>query len=1170
MNRADPRAVLSQIHRLAGSLPADDAPDGELLERFRGGRDQCAFAVLVRRHGPLVWGVCRRVLGDRHDAEDAFQAAFLILVKKAHSIRRAESLGAWLHRVARQLAQRARANRDRRRQVEAGRGAAGAAGASLSEELSLREGLAILDEELGRLPEKFRAPVVLCYLQGRTNEEAARELGCAAGTLKSRLGRARELLARRLVRRGVALPAGAAAVLLATGAGEAAALPAAARVAATFSIHETPGASAEALRLAHQLTRAMAMNRIKLWAAGLLALAVVGAGAGALVRQAAWGGAPPPSASAPAERDTPAEQPGAKADLHGDPLPPGAVARLGTVRWRHGARASVLAFAAGGKEVVTAGPEGMVRVWDADSGKELRRFGKPAEPNPEAPLQWPTALSPDGKWAATTTVADVLVWDVGTGKEVRRFKVERRDELFTVALTPDGKGLLMQTLNGGPVLWDVETGTERHRFHTEGKGDQPGGFDGGVVFAPDGKLLAALYSVVKEATGEHLAGLRLWDTATGKVARTITEPLKEEGGAGGTPDPAFSADGKLLARVAADGTIRLHDTATGKEKRSLGEAGKEEYIDGLAFAPDGKSLAALLGDQKIRLYDTATGKVLHTLAEGAARPGDVPGAGNPNRPYHDDGPATAPLVFSPDGKTLAVVAAYNVVRLWDPATGKPRPSPAGHGGSVADVAVSADGKVIVTWGSDDTLRRWDRATGKELSRIVTPGPTNDLALSPAGRLLAYTDDATLRVWEVSAKKDVVKIALPDDGMNDLTQVYLARFSADEKLLATGDLKGRVRLWDTGTGKELRKLAAPQRGDQPAATVTLAEFSPDGRSLLTAYGHNDDEGAGAARQAQPPGAKPAGKSSVCVWDVATGAVLRRWEVAGAVSAAAFTADGRAVATATGDRVTIWEVATGKERFHCEGGGVQVSCSPDGRVLAASSGSAVRLIDLRTGKEFRRLKGHDANVAVLVFTADGKCLVSGSYDSTALVWGGATLAPPAPKINEQSADKLAALWPDLADADPANAFRAASAFAASPKGAAALLAERVKPAAGPDAKQMARWVRELDDDSFEVREKAAAELDKLGELARPALEEALKKRPSVEARRLIVELLGRIKPGGTLPAEDLRRVRAVEVLEGIATPEAKRVLEELAKGAPGAALTRDAAAALRRLNAGGDKP
>ena len=100
MSRPDPRALLSQIQRLTGEAAPDDCPDWALLERFRGGHDQAAFAALVRRHGPLVWGVCRRVLGDRHDAEDAFQAAFLVLARKAHAIRRADSLPAWLYRVA--------------------------------------------------------------------------------------------------------------------------------------------------------------------------------------------------------------------------------------------------------------------------------------------------------------------------------------------------------------------------------------------------------------------------------------------------------------------------------------------------------------------------------------------------------------------------------------------------------------------------------------------------------------------------------------------------------------------------------------------------------------------------------------------------------------------------------------------------------------------------------------------------------------------------------------------------------------------------------------------------------------------------------------------------------------------------------------------------------------
>src|SRR5262249_42286685 len=241
-------------------------------------------------------------------------------------------------------------------------------------------------------------------------------------------------------------------------------------------------------------------------------------------------------------------------------------------------------------------------------------------------------------------------------------------------------------------------------------------------------------------------------------------------------------------------------------------------------------------------------------------------------------------------------------------------------------------------------------------------------------------------------------------------------------------------------------------------------------------------------------------------------------------AAFTPGGRAVATASEDGVSVWEVATGTLRFRSKGAAL-VSCSPDGRVLAADGGTTVRLIDLRTGKEFRRLKGHQAEVEALAFTRDGKRLITGSADSTALVWGGAALALPAPKVEEQSARRLDELWSDLASRDAGPAFRAEATLFASPKGAVALLAERLKPAAAVEAREVARGIADLDDDSFDVREKAAAELGRLGELARPALEEALKKERSAEVRRRVGDLLDHLKPSGAPSAEDLRRRRAV---------------------------------------------
>jgi len=189
-----------------------DPSDAELLRSFSTGRHEAAFETLVRRHGPMVQGVCRRILGDVHDAEDAFQAVFLVLVRKSASIRRPELLANWLYGVACRIARKARIgairkeNRERR-----------AAQMPTQEQLLDHEWTelkAVLDEELSHLPEKYRAPLVLCYLCGQTNAAAAEQLGWPSGSMSERLSRARELLRKRLNRRGLTLSAGLLALLL--------------------------------------------------------------------------------------------------------------------------------------------------------------------------------------------------------------------------------------------------------------------------------------------------------------------------------------------------------------------------------------------------------------------------------------------------------------------------------------------------------------------------------------------------------------------------------------------------------------------------------------------------------------------------------------------------------------------------------------------------------------------------------------------------------------------------------------------------------------------------------------------------------------------------------------------------------------------------------------------
>src|SRR4051794_6149188 len=196
-------------------------PDGALLEQFVATGNEAAFEVLVERHGPMVWGVCRRILGDHHDAEDAFQAAFLVLARRGATVVPRESVGRWLFGVASRTALKMRAvsARNRAKERESERLGPGNPGAGAPPDEVGRELAAILDEELGRLPDRFRAAIVACDLEGRTRGEAAGELGWREGTVASRLARGRALLARRLARRGVALTAGALALEIAGEAG---------------------------------------------------------------------------------------------------------------------------------------------------------------------------------------------------------------------------------------------------------------------------------------------------------------------------------------------------------------------------------------------------------------------------------------------------------------------------------------------------------------------------------------------------------------------------------------------------------------------------------------------------------------------------------------------------------------------------------------------------------------------------------------------------------------------------------------------------------------------------------------------------------------------------------------------------------------------------------------
>jgi RNA polymerase sigma factor (sigma-70 family) len=276
MTTKSPSPVLRLVRRLAHG-PAAVRGDEQLLDGFlRGEAD--AVEALVERHGPMVLGVCRRVLRDSHDAEDAFQATFLVLLRKAGSIRRGESLGPWLYGVAYRVARKAQAGAARRRALLPRPAEATAPGPD--DEAARRDLRRVLDEEVSRLPARYRDSVVLCYFEGRSKEEAARQLGCPAGTVSAWLARAREQLRGRLVRRGLALSAGLLGAGLAQGAASAA-VPAE-LLRSTVEGLLPSAATGPAAILAKGVLRAMFLTKLKVATSAALALGVLAAGAGSL------------------------------------------------------------------------------------------------------------------------------------------------------------------------------------------------------------------------------------------------------------------------------------------------------------------------------------------------------------------------------------------------------------------------------------------------------------------------------------------------------------------------------------------------------------------------------------------------------------------------------------------------------------------------------------------------------------------------------------------------------------------------------------------------------------------------------------------------------------------------------------------------------------------------
>jgi WD40 repeat protein len=867
-----------------------------------------------------------------------------------------------------------------------------------------------------------------------------------------------------------------------------------------------------ALKLADGMTQSLASAR---WAAVLLATA---AAVGLAARLAGSGAVREPTdpqarqrAEAPAAADAPR-----RTDADGSPLPDGAVARVGSNRLRHGQHVGNLTLSPDGRLLASSGG-GRLRLWDAATGKLLQHIACPGQKTTQDGY-----FSADGK---TILVMDgnVCRWfDVSSGKEVRHLDVdlqEKNSKRPAVALAPTGDRLALYD-GRDLVVYDLPSGAERQRWTID--------LDIGnsLNFSRDGTLLSAMEADRKRRKDV----LRLFDVRNGKNLGRFD-----------LPDYigrfCFTPDGKLLAGCSQSGETFVWKVPGGELLHRVKSGVPTTTI---AFAPDSRTLAYSGPDQDVVLFDTAAGKVLRHL------------------------PAywTVHCVFSPDGSTLSASNRANVISQWDCATGRRLDASASPIAGYQRLRFSEDGKHLLGWAGE--LLELDWRTGKEIRRFPDPvggGWNFFVAVSRDGtRLVRAKPSVELGVWDTGTGNQLLALNPGDLGCSYINWASPS-FSPDGRRLYGGRRNGILQAWDVDSGAEHKPAA------KDVWHPYLTDVSADGRRLAVA---RDDQ------------LTPAeGASEVVVLDLPTGREIRHFRPApravgqDTLHSLVFSPDGNLVAGAGGvygpratgqtlpgtGLVMAVDVRTGRHLILQPGLSRWLSAaafSPDNRVLATGGDDGlVRLWEVVSGKQRGAFVAKDG-VGAVAFSPDGRLLASGG-EGPALVWdvNGRALHPTSSEpFTAGDKDRL---WQALADEYAEAAYAAVRQLLARPAPAVDLLAARLRPVPGVAPERLLGLLRDLESDDFNARERATVELERVADVVEQPVRTALKTARSAETKKRLERVLDAVDAS---EPERLRQVRAVEVLEGIGTPDAWRVLNQLAGGAPGARLTREAQSSLQR--------